>query len=104
MNDSTKENLAGYVILSSAVTIISIALLTILAELNPALKNWLTITFSHHWIGKSFVSLLIFVTSFGIFWASKIRISSITRAIWILTIAVNLAFVIILAFFFFEAI
>jgi len=44
---------------SAAVSIASIAILTILSELSPPVKEFLTL-FGHHWIGKGVLGLVAF--------------------------------------------
>lgn len=44
----------------AALTIIFITALTIIAELHPPTKDWLQTTFTHHWIGKSVLALVVF--------------------------------------------
>ena len=43
-----------------ALTIIFITALTIVAELHVPTKDWLQTTFTHHWIGKSILALVLF--------------------------------------------
>lgn len=47
--------------LSASLTILGVTVLTILAELQPAVKVWLTSTFTHHWLGKSILALVFFL-------------------------------------------
>lgn len=47
--------------LASILVSIAVALLTIIGEEYAPLKNWLKSTFTHHWIGKSALSVLVFV-------------------------------------------
>lgn len=49
------------IIKSATFTIVFIAFITITADLIPDLKNWLKNIFSHHWIGKSVLSLAFFL-------------------------------------------
>lgn len=41
-------------------SIITTVALTITGELHAPLKNWLAATFSHHWLGKSIISIAVF--------------------------------------------
>ena len=43
----------------AALTFIVVA--TVLAELNAGFKSFLATTFSHHWVGKSILSIILFV-------------------------------------------
>lgn len=51
------------VAIATAVTAITLALLIICAEEIPALKDWLKITFYHHWLGKSAIALITFTAT-----------------------------------------
>ncbi len=46
-------------ILATIATVIFITLITIFAELLPALKEWLKSMFGHHWIGKGVLSIVL---------------------------------------------
>ncbi len=56
-----KEERVKHFIISSITTVAVITLLTIAAELNAPLKDWLKQVFSHHWIGKSVIALAVFL-------------------------------------------
>lgn len=101
---SDRENLVKNIALSSAIAVISVVLLTLSSELHPPLKNWLASNFSHHWIGKSVLSFLIFAVFMIIFQIFKLKNLSPTKSIWILIIVSNLSFVTLLAFFLLEAV
>ncbi len=47
--------------ISTAVTAILIAILTIYSELDSGFKSLLAGTFGHHWVGKGIISLIVFV-------------------------------------------
>lgn len=83
--------------ISAGLAIITIALLTIVADLYKPLKSWLALTFTHHWIGKGVISfvgfyvvgyvLSFFVSDnrdkvatvlFGLFWVSLLSALAIT--------------------------
>ncbi|HEY4475672.1 MAG TPA: hypothetical protein VJB92_03050 [Candidatus Paceibacterota bacterium] len=55
-----KIRISSAAVLSSIIVIVFITAITIIADLNPALKDWLKNTFSHHWIGKGILSVVIF--------------------------------------------
>lgn len=42
-------------------SILTTTTITIWGELYAPLKNWLAITFTHHWLGKSAVSIAVFL-------------------------------------------
>lgn len=58
-----KIKLVNSILLGAIITIIFVVAITISAELIPALKDWLKNTFSHHWVGKSILSLAFFAIS-----------------------------------------
>lgn len=51
-------------IAGATAAIIFITAITIFAELEPFIKNWLKNTFWHHWLGKSISSIIVFVLIF----------------------------------------
>lgn len=53
---------AGVAASSAAILFITVA--TIVGELYKPFKGWLKITFSHHWIGKGVLALVIFAVIF----------------------------------------
>lgn len=55
--------------ISASATVIFVVFITIISELVRPVKDWLTGTFSHHWIGKGILSLILFlVLGFILFW------------------------------------
>lgn len=46
---------------SGICTVVFVTLITVLADLAPALKNWLRDTFTHHWIGKGVLAAGLYV-------------------------------------------
>lgn len=61
-------------VISAIFTIIYITVITVAGELNPSLKDFLAKTFSHHWIGKSITSFLIFAIFAGLFLILRLKI------------------------------
>lgn len=51
------------VAIATILTSIMLAVLIIFAEEIPALKNWLKATFTHHWLGKGALALILFAVS-----------------------------------------
>lgn len=88
------------VILSTILTIVTIVFLTVFGELNPGFKAWLANAFSHHWIGKSVISVLVFLVLTTFFNVLKLPKISTVFLIWLLVVVANLSFGILLAFFF----
>ncbi len=44
----------------ATASILTTTVITIWGELNAPLKNWLASTFTHHWLGKSIISVAVF--------------------------------------------
>ncbi|KKQ40189.1 hypothetical protein A2907_02630 [Candidatus Azambacteria bacterium RIFCSPLOWO2_01_FULL_37_9] len=59
--DDTRIKLITSIIKSAIFTVIFVAAITITADLAPDLKNWLKSVFTHHWIGKSILTLIFFL-------------------------------------------
>ena len=97
-----KKSILSAIIISSILALADIVFLTIFGELNQGFKSWLTGTFSHHWIGKSVISVIVFMVSVPIFYILRLRNVNTTVIIWLLVAVVNLSFGILLAFFLFE--
>jgi len=97
-----KQSILSAIIISAILTIVVIVLLTVCGELDAGFKGWLTQTFSHHWIGKSIISTLVFLVSMPIFYVLRLKKISTVSLIWILAAVANLSFGILLAFFFLE--
>lgn len=89
---------------SAAITIATVTAITIGAELSVPFKNWLAAFTGHHWITKSWISVLVFALFFGIFRsAGKSANESRTRkALLVLEIFAVLGFLIILGFYVYE--
>lgn len=90
---------------SATLTVLFIGIITIAAELVPELKNWLKVTFTHHWIGKSILSLGLFMTASLLFSVSpgKMDVDKITSQLRILIIMTVVSSFAIIGFFIFEA-
>ena len=50
--------------LGAILSIVAVTIITIAGELYAPLKDWLKSAFTHHWLGKSIISVAVFV----IFW------------------------------------
>jgi len=97
-----KKSVLSSIILSVILTIVVIVLLTVCGELDAGFKSWLTQTFSHHWIGKSIISVLFFLVSVPVFYVLNLKKISTLSLIWLLVAIANLSFGVLLVFFFFE--
>ncbi len=87
--------------LSATLTAVFVTVLTIVAELNPAVKDWLKSLSGHHWTSKSILSIVLYIVAFGLCYALKHHIDarkvgiSIKLAIWSAVLGI-----IVLLFFF----
>ena len=62
MNDiNTASKSASASVISAVFAVIFVTIITVAADLAPALKAWLASIFSHHWIGKGVIASAIFV-------------------------------------------
>lgn len=61
MKNEFKIKIANALTVSAIITAIFITGVTIYADLNSALKDWLKNTFTHHWIGKGVLAVIIFI-------------------------------------------
>jgi uncharacterized protein YacL len=70
--------------ISASVTVLSIAIITIWADLYAPLKDWLKAMFTHHWIGKSVLSAALFLILGGVIGllVSKVDENKIATALW----------------------
>ncbi len=56
-------NISYAAVIGATVTVVALTILIIWADLMPTVKDWLKTTFSHHWIGKGAVGIIIFSVS-----------------------------------------
>lgn len=85
--------------IATIATSFMLAILIVVAEEIPDLKNWLKATFYHHWLGKGALALILFaVTSLvlGLLKRDKPQLSTI---IFVESLAVILSACIIAGFF-----
>lgn len=66
--DDKKIHFLKSITFSAIIAIIFVAAITIIADLIPPIKDWLKNTFTHHWVGKSILSVLIFFVFYFIFY------------------------------------
>lgn len=66
--DNKKIKFINSVIMGAIAAVIFIASITVVADLAPNVKNWLMNIFSHHWVGKSILSLAIFAAMSFVFY------------------------------------
>lgn len=91
---------------AATVAVVLVAVLTVAADLVPALKDWLKSTFSHHWIGKGVLALIAFVLVLGI--ASPLTKNASAQRLekWvnILTLTTVICSLVIIGFFILETV
>jgi hypothetical protein len=97
-------NVIQGVIISALLTIISVAVITVAADLTVSLKTWLKDTFTHHWIGKGVLAagLFVLLTLFLSVIPRKIDWPQISRAINWLILSTILSGIAIALFFIWE--
>jgi hypothetical protein len=86
------------VAIATILTSIMLAALIVGAEEIPALKNWLKLTFYHHWLGKSVLALGLF-TIVSLALRFKRDTPRLSRVIMVEAIVVILSACIIAGFF-----
>src|SRR3989338_1873001 len=87
---------------SATITILVVTFITISAELSVAFKNWLAGFTGHHWVTKSYLSLIVFIVFYLIFLVTKKTVSDrdTKRSLVVLQVFAILGFVAILGFYF----
>lgn len=92
-------------ICAAGVTVFFIAGITISAELFPPIKDWLKTAFSHHWLGKGVLSLLLFttVTIAGYFWNFTADARGMAKRTMLLFFVSSLSAIALLLFYGYEA-
>jgi hypothetical protein len=92
-------------IFAAILAVIFITVITVVTDLYPPLKDWLKVIFTHHWIGKSVVSFVIFlvVGAIASFFARVASIEKITKQLYFLFWSSVAGSAIISFFFLWEA-
>lgn len=68
-SEHTTARIIKSFLVAGSSTVIFIVLLTLGGEQLPPLKTWLAQVFSHHWLGKSFLSIIVFGVVVGVGYA-----------------------------------
>lgn len=85
----------------ATIAVVFLVFLTILAELQVPLKDWLKTTFSHHWIGKGVLTAALFIVA-GFLLSSRRRNSDEEEASrWIVVLAWTVILGTVVLYFFF---
>lgn len=89
---------------SAAITILVVTAVTIGAELSASFKNWLVTLSGHHWVTKSYLSLIAFALFYALFFLTRKSVSERTakKALAVLEIFTILGFAAILGFYLYE--
>lgn len=89
---------------SAIISIVVTTAVTVGMEFSWPPKAWLASFTGHHWVTKSWLSLIVFVLFFLIFWGLGKNISQekVKKALAALNIVAILGFLVILLFFIFE--
>jgi len=89
---------------SAAITIAVVTAVTIGTELSVPFKTWLAGFTGHHWVTKSWMSLIVFVLFYGIFRITSKSAADIEtrKALLVLEITAIAGFFIILGFYMYE--
>ena len=89
---------------AAAVSITAVVAMTISAELSASFKEWLASFTGHHWITKSWASIIVFVLFLAVFRLTKKFVSEreTARALFVLEVSAVLGFFAILGFYSYE--
>lgn len=90
---------------AAAVTVLFVTLVTVVADLQPPLKDWLKNTFSHHWVGKGWLSagLFVLLTLWLSFMPTQVDGMKIRKAAWTAFWSALAGTVVLFGFFLYEA-
>lgn len=89
---------------SATIAIIVITAMTIGAELSAPFKTWLTKLTGHHWVTKSWASIIVFILFYAVFRAASKSTTDVKtrKALSILQITTIVGFLAILGFYTYE--
>ena len=87
--------------IASSLAIVLITTITIVAELQIPLKDWLKSLSGHHWVSKGILSFLLYVVAtFVIYTVTKnVDHKKVKAALWIAIIMTILGSLVLLIFF-----
>ena len=104
--ENNKIKIIHSAVCGAIAAVIFIIVVTIVADVYLPLKDWLKNIFTHHWIGKSILSVVIFIVAGGISLILPIQPKeekinkSLKILVWLLIVGVLAIF----SFFIYEAI
>lgn len=89
---------------SATITIVAVVAMTIGAELSAPFKSWLASFTGHHWVTKSWASIIIFGLTFALIYALAKNADQVRtrQALIILQIMAVVGFAAILGFYIYE--
>lgn len=103
-SSNSKVKIINAVTVGAIVAIILIVALTILADLNTGLKDWLKLVFSHHWLGKGILAGASFVLTASLVSLLPTRVSEGRSPVllWLLFAVATAGTAVILGFYLWE--
>lgn len=90
---------------AAAATVIFTTLITVLGDLYLPLKDWLKAVFTHHWIGKGVLAVVLWVLFFAVLSSAKNDLAEdkLPEALNRLSVAAVFGTLVLFAFFVYEA-
>lgn len=104
--ENNKFKIIHLTICGAIAAVIFITVITIAADLYLPLKEWLKNIFSHHWIGKGILSIVIFIVAVFIGWFLPITANEdkLNKVLKLLSFSIISGIVLIFLFFIYEAV
>ena len=89
MNNNKGQRIIYASTLGAILSVLFVTVITIWAELSPALKDWLKNLSGHHWKSKGYLMMALYAATLLIvyFAARNITLGKIRKAIWYLIAA-----------------
>ncbi len=89
---------------SAATTIVTVVVVTLASEFSVPFKNWLASFTGHHWVTKSWLSVIIFLVMFAVLYigSKNVDATKTKRALMALEVTAVLGFLLILGFYTYE--
>jgi hypothetical protein len=97
-------NLSYGALIGATVSVAFLTILIVVADLEPAVKDWLKLNFSHHWVGKGLLATVALFLSGAFFLGGGPRSehdhAKAGHRLYVMTIAAS---IVLLMFFLYEA-
>ena len=89
---------------SAMASIVTMVVVTVASEFSVPFKNWLASFTGHHWVTKSWLSVIVFVLMFGVLRVSfkTVDATKTKHALMALQLSAVLGFLVILGFYTYE--